>query len=142
MKPIHSNFHFRFLILVLILSAAVSCKKAELPNTSESLNTTAAPVQFKSLNAPQTFSWKTTQVVTLQVIPLRSGIQLQRTIKLFDASGSHELYAGTLNLGTTFRATIQLPASVSEVLLELGRIHQTLPVSNQEIQFDLRSIRN
>ena len=142
MKPIHSNFLFRYFLPALFLSAAVSCKKAELRNASESSNLTSTPAQFKSLNAPQQFSWKNTQVVTLRIMPLRSGIQLQRTLKLFDASGTHQIYAGSMQLGTSFRETISLPASVSEVQLEIGTIRQLVPVSNQEIQFDLRSIRN
>lgn len=81
-------------------------------------------------------------MVTLRIMPLRSGIQLQRTLKLFDASGAHQIYAGSMQLGTSFRETISLPASVSEVQLEIGTIRQLVPVSNQEIQFDLRSIRN
>ena len=81
-------------------------------------------------------------MVTLRIMPLRSGIQLQRTLKLFDASGTHQIYAGSMQLGTSFRETISLPASVSEVQLEIGTIRQLIPVSNHEIQFDLRSIRN
>ncbi|OYU96029.1 MAG: hypothetical protein CFE21_06355 [Bacteroidetes bacterium B1(2017)] len=126
------NKKFLFLLLASTL-IMVSCKK----NLQESATPSIAKAsKVSELKASETFKWKTSKSLVLNVAGINTLTPINRTLIVSSLDGKSIYYSSLQLMSATTIINLVVPATNTEVLVTYGKIKKVIPISGNILQFD------
>ncbi len=114
-------------ILMGIISVT-SCKKdVELQK-----ETSTAPNSFKEIKADPTFNWKSTKVISLNVIAADPAIEISNTLFVKTENGE-VLLSKLQKMNEAYIGKLTVPSKTEKVIISYGSIVKTISVTNGNV---------
>jgi len=129
----NKNILFLAIASTLIL---VSCKK----NLQESPPPTAPKAtKVSQLKASESFNWKTSKNLSLNVSGLNTLTPISRTLVVSSMDGKEVYYQSIQLMSLTTALPLIVPATTTEVKVTFGKIIKVIPLNSASIQFDYKN---
>ena len=135
-KQVHSFSYLCIIALSMtIFISQLSCKKG-LQDEVVTPPLIESATSFKKLQIPSDFTWKTDQLVTLQVAPLATPITVTNTLRVTDELGETVYFAERTKMEDALTRQIRIPDGITQVIVKYGSIQKTVTLQNQIISFN------
>lgn len=118
---------FSLFLVTLVLSA---CNK-DVPQPNEP--TSGVPEKFSELNVNNEFKWETLREVTVQFEGYSAPVIVQRPLKVFLPNASASIYTSSFAINATGLINLEVPADVTELVIQYGAITKQLPISGNMV---------
>jgi hypothetical protein len=122
------------LFTISISMALVSCKK-NLPEPSP-VTPTIKATKVGELKASESFNWKTTKDVEINIKGLNTLTPINRTLIVSTVDGKSVFYRAQQLMSLSSTISLVIPATVSEIKVNYGTISKTVSISGNKFQFD------
>lgn len=122
------------LFTISISMALVSCKK-NLPEPSP-ITPTIKATKVGELKASESFNWKTTKDVEINIKGLNTLTPINRTLVVSTVDGKSVFYRAQQLMSLSSTISLVIPATVSEIKVNYGTISKTVSISGNKFQFD------
>lgn len=123
-------------VMVLTLGSFMSSCKKDLDQKSVNDPTSQEVTAFKDLKVDNSFNWKNDRTVSFHVTPLNVPAEISNTLKVFSTDESFLYFNARLSMNQEFNTQMLIPHYVKEVLVTYGTIKKTVPVIDNQINFD------
>jgi hypothetical protein len=114
--------------------ALVSCKK-NLPEPSP-ITPTIKATKVGELKASESFDWKTTKDVEINIKGLNTLTPINRTLVVSTVDGKSVFYRAQQLMSLSSTISLIIPATVTEIKVNYGTISKTVSISGNKFQFD------
>ncbi|MBP7510446.1 MAG: hypothetical protein KA981_00875 [Bacteroidia bacterium] len=122
------------LFTISISMALVSCKK-NLPEPSP-ITPTIKATKVGELKASESFDWKTTKDVEINIKGLNTLTPINRTLVVSTVDGKSVFYRAQQLMSLSSTISLIIPATVTEIKVNYGTISKTVSISGNKFQFD------
>jgi|DEB19_MinimDraft_2_1074335.scaffolds.fasta_scaffold01327_2 hypothetical protein len=108
-----------------------SCKKdLELQKTLPNAN--VSPTHFKEIKVVPTFNWKSTKVISLNVMAANTPIEITNTLVVKTETGD-VVFSKLQKMNEAYIGNITLPLKAEKVIISYGTIVKTIAINNGNV---------
>jgi hypothetical protein len=122
------------IIAVIAIAGLSSCKKSLMESNSPT--TPKAASKVSELKARETFKWKTSKSLVLNVAGINTLTPISRTLVVSSVDGKTIYHSSLQLMSTSSEINLVVPATNKEVLISYGKIKKVIPTSSNMLQFD------
>lgn len=120
------------LLITAIMLIASSCHKID------DIQPVIEPTDVKENTYPAAFDWSTTREVAIEITGLTALPDIRQVLTIQSPGGNVYLKQLIL-INQDFVAAITIPSTESEVMMQCGNIHSTIPVTEGKVNFSLNT---
>ena len=112
---------------------ATSCKKNL---TTPETPAIAQATKVNELKASETFKWKTSKTMVLNVTGISTLSPVSRTLTVTSADGKEVFFKNEQLMSASTVSSFVIPAKITEVVVNYGKITKKITLSGTSIQFN------
>ena len=121
------------IIAAIAIAGLSSCKKSLMESYSPK---TPKASKVSELKARETFKWKTSKSLVLNVAGINTLTPISRTLVVSSVDGKTIYHSSLQLMSTSSEINLVVPATNKEVLISYGKIKKVIPTSSNMLQFD------
>lgn len=121
-----------FLIALAVLGLA-SCKKDTNDKTEP---TPSAVTNFNELKTSQSFDWRTSKEITINIAGLQTMSPVVGTFKVTSTDGKTTFYQALQAMDYSGSVKVNVPSHITDININFGSVQKTFTTSQSTINFD------
>jgi hypothetical protein len=128
------NMNKFFFLFAFIAFGLTSCKKDLIERATPVSSNSVS--KFSEIKASETFDWKTSKAITLQVKGFQSISDAKSTLKVTSLDGKIIFYQAAHAMSETFNTQIMVPSHIKDLSISYGSIQKNVSTSINNISFN------
>jgi hypothetical protein len=124
-----------YLAFILILSLLGSCKKFEVPEKKIGVTQ-----NFKELKVEESFEWKSTKFIKLNVIGIETLNPVRANFNIKDINGNLIMAESRL-MSESFNLDFEIPTAEKKIIVQFGSLTKEIEINSDKLSFDYSSSR-
>ena len=121
------------LVIALAVLGIASCKKESTIKTEP---TNVSVSNFNELKTSQSFDWKTTKEITINIAGLQTISPVIGTFTVTTTDGKIAFYQASTAMNQSNSIKVSVPSHIKDININFGSVQKTFSTSQSSIQFD------